>query len=93
MMYEYQEYHELREGLRLHIYCYKPEGSPVWMASAHLVPSTDNSIVLIRAEYPEIRTAEQFAEMLRAMRSQSALELERWGGVVARLTSITGGVL
>lgn len=93
MMYEYQEYHELREGLRLHIYCHKPDATPVWTAAAHLVPASDSSIVIVRAEYPDVRTADQFAEMLRSMRSQTALELERWGNVVARLTSITGGVL
>lgn len=84
MMYEFHEYHNLREGLDIHITAHKFNGESSWNAAAYLVPAGASSICLFRVEYPTVRTPEQFADMLRTIRAQTACELERWGGVVGK---------
>lgn len=84
MIYEFREWHQLTELLFLVIEFHKPTGSKCWTATAYLDSRNASSIPVYKTTFDDVRTAEQFAEMVRSTRNAAALELERWGALAGK---------
>lgn len=93
MMYEFREYHDLREGVTLLIDCVKPIGDAKWTATAYIDAREPGALPIVRMQFENVRNAEQFADMVRAVRNAAAYELERWAGVVSKNAGNAGGIL
>jgi len=93
MHYTYTEYHDLREGLYVCIEVHRAPGGGSAQGVAILTPSEGAALVLLRMEFPHIRTALDLDAAIRALRNQAALELERWGGVVGKNAGIQDATL
>lgn len=93
MMYEFREYHDLREGVTLLIDCVKPIGESKWTATAYIDAREPGALPIVRMQFENVRTADQFAGMIRAVRNSAAYELERWAVIVSKNASSIGVVL
>ena len=93
MMYQYQEYHDLREGVTLFIDCVKPMGETHWTATAYIDARDSGALPIVRQQFDNVRNAEQLANMIRTMRNAAAYELERWAGIVSKNAGVSDGIL